>query len=65
MPEPVNRKPTPGMIAVAAGFGCALVAGIFARDYSSSTIVRLAVPMLAALVGLVVAFKLLERQRDK
>jgi len=61
----MTGKPKPGMIAVAAGFGCALVAGIVARDLSSSTLVRLAVPIGAALLGIVVAFKVLEARSRK
>lgn len=52
------------MIAVAAGLGCALVAGIFIRDYSESELVRFAVPCLAAMVGVVAAFKVCEN-RDR
>ena len=55
------------MIAMGAGFGCALVAGIFIRDYSTSWLVGLAVTTLAAIVGMVVAFKVCEvrsRGRD-
>ncbi len=39
------------------GFSCALVAAILIRDYSTSWLVRFAVPTLAAFVGMVVAFK--------
>jgi hypothetical protein len=54
------------MIAVAAGLTCALVAGIFIRDYSESELVRFAVPCVAAVVGIVVAFKVCEvRDRGK
>ncbi|MHC4847096.1 MAG: hypothetical protein ACYTEG_01425 [Planctomycetota bacterium] len=62
-----NSKQTgPGMIAVAAGLTCALVAGIFIRDYSESELVRFAVPCVAAVVGIVVAFKVCEvRDRGK
>ena len=53
------------MIAVAAGFVCAIVAAIFIRDYSTSWPVRLAVPTLAAIIGIVVAFKVCEmRNRE-
>ncbi len=58
-----RKKPTPGWIAVAAGLGCALVAAIVIRDYSTSWLVRLAVPILAAIVGIVVAFKVCEVRR--
>ena len=61
-----RKTPTPGWIAMGAGFGCALVAGIVIRDYSTSWLVRLAVPILAAIVGMVVAFKVCEvRSRGK
>ncbi len=62
-----RKKPTPGWIAMGAGFSCALVAGIIIRDYSTSWLVRLAVPTLAGFVGMVVAFKACEvrsRGRD-
>ncbi len=62
-----QNKPTHGMIAAVAGCCCALVAGIVIRDYSTSWLVRLAVPTLAGFVGMVVAFKACEvrsRGRD-
>ena len=40
MSEPQQRRPAPGMVAVGAAFGCALVAGILIRDYSESELVR-------------------------
>ncbi len=60
-----QKGPAPGMIAVAAGFVCAIAAAIFIRDYSTSWPVRLAVPTLAAIIGIVVAFKVCEmRNRE-
>jgi hypothetical protein len=54
------------MIAVVAGCCCALVAGIVIRGYSTSWLVRLAVPVLAAIMGIFVAFKVCEvRSRGK
>jgi len=58
--EPVSKRPAPGMFAVAAAFGSALVAGLLVRDLSGSTIVRIATPIVAALLGIVIAFKVAE-----
>lgn len=58
------RRPAPGMIAVGTAFGCALVAGVFARDAFEHWALRLGVPILAALLGMVVAFLVVGAKRS-
>ncbi len=60
-----TKRPAPGMMAAIAGFACALVAGIAIRDYATSWIVRLIVPVIAALVGILVTFKIITMRRSR
>jgi len=57
------RRPAPGMIAVFAGLGCALVAAPFARGAFEHWLPRIGIPILAAILGIVVALKLAGAKR--
>jgi hypothetical protein len=51
------------MIAVFAGIGCALVAAPFARGAFEHWLPQIGIPILAALLGIVVALKLAGAKR--
>jgi len=57
-----RKTPAAGMIATAVGLGCALVAGIVIRDYSTSVPIRLGTSIVAAIVGIVVTFSVCKKR---
>jgi len=56
------RRVAPGMIAVGAGLGCALVASLLARDAFDHWFPRLGIAVLAAIAGMVVALRIAARR---
>jgi hypothetical protein len=56
-------RTAPGMTAVGVAVGCALVASLFARDAFDHWALRLGIPILAAALGLVIAFSIAGAKR--
>lgn len=65
MSESGRNRPAPGMVAVGAAFGCALVASLLVRDFTESTTLRIVTPVVAALLGILVTIAVLQARSRK